>query len=71
MENLKRFFMKDNFIVNSGIELLDVSPGYAKAKMDIEEKHLRNDENIISIFLSPILSLMVIWGDGIIEPFPK
>ena len=23
---------------------------------------LRNDENIISIFLSPILSLMVIWG---------
>jgi acyl-CoA thioesterase len=40
MENLKRFFMKDNFIVNSGIELLEVSPGYAKAKMDIEEKHL-------------------------------
>ena len=32
---------------------------------------LRNDENIISIFLSPILSLMVIWGNGIIEPFPK
>ena len=34
-------------------------------------KMLRNDENIISIFLSPILSLMVIWGNGIIEPFPK
>ena len=32
---------------------------------------LRNGENIISIFLSPILSLMVIWGNGIIEPFPK
>ena len=32
---------------------------------------LRNDKNIISIFLSPILSLMVIWGNGIIEPFPK
>ena len=35
------------------------------------EDLLRNDENIISIFLSPILSLMVIWGDGIIEPFLK
>ena len=33
--------------------------------------NLRNDENIISIFLSPILSLMVIWGNGIIEPFSK
>jgi hypothetical protein len=32
---------------------------------------LRNDENIISIFLLPILSLMVIWRNGIIEPFPK
>jgi acyl-CoA thioesterase len=40
MENLKRFFMKDNFIVNSGIELLEVSPGYAKAKLEVEEKHL-------------------------------
>ena len=40
MENLKRFFKKDNFAANSGIELLEVSPGYAKARMDIEEKHL-------------------------------
>lgn len=40
MEDLKRFFKKDNFAANSGIELLEVSPGYAKARMDIEEKHL-------------------------------
>ena len=40
MEDLKRYFKKDNFIMNAGIELLEVSPGYAKAKMNIEEKHL-------------------------------
>jgi acyl-CoA thioesterase len=40
MENLKRYFKKDNFAANSGIELLEVSPGYAKARMNIEEKHL-------------------------------
>jgi acyl-CoA thioesterase len=40
MEDLKSFFKKDNFTVNLGIELLEVSPGYAKAKLDIEEKHL-------------------------------
>ena len=39
--------------------------------LKMKEMTLRNDENIISIFLSPILSLMVIWGNGIIEPFPK
>jgi acyl-CoA thioesterase len=40
MENLKRYFKKDNFAANSGIELLEVCPGYAKARMNIEEKHL-------------------------------
>ncbi len=42
MENIKKFFNKDNFIVNVGIELLEVSPGYAKAKLDIEERHLNS-----------------------------
>ena len=40
MEAVKKFFKKDNFIVNVGIELLEVSPGYAKAKLEVEERHL-------------------------------
>jgi acyl-CoA thioesterase len=40
MEDLKRYFKKDNFTVHSGIELLEVSPGYAKTRIVIEEKHL-------------------------------
>ena len=40
MEEIKHFFKKDNFVVSVGIELLEVSPGYAKAKLDIEERHL-------------------------------
>jgi acyl-CoA thioesterase len=40
MEDLKKFFKKDKFAAHTGIELLEVSPGYAKARMEIEEKHL-------------------------------
>ena len=40
MEEIKRYFKKDKFAANSGIELLEVSPGYAKARMNIEENHL-------------------------------
>ncbi|MDQ1253289.1 MAG: acyl-CoA thioesterase [Euryarchaeota archaeon] len=40
MEDIKSFFKKDNFVANVGIELLEVSPGYAKAKLDVEERHL-------------------------------
>lgn len=40
MEDIKLYFKKDNFVVDVGIELLEVSPGYAKAKLDIEKKHL-------------------------------
>lgn len=40
MKNIKEFFKNDNFAAISGIELLEVSPGYAKAIMNIEEKHL-------------------------------
>jgi acyl-CoA thioesterase len=40
MEDIKNFFKKDNFIVDVGIELLEVSPGYAKAKLEIKERHL-------------------------------
>jgi uncharacterized domain 1 len=40
MEDFKNYFKKDNFIANVGIELLEISPGYAKAKLEIEERHL-------------------------------
>ena len=40
MEEIIQFFKKDKFATSSGIELLKVSPGYAKARMQIEEKHL-------------------------------
>ena len=40
MEDFKNYFKKDIFIVNVGIELLEISPGYAKAKLEVEEKHL-------------------------------
>ena len=40
MEDFKNYFKKDMFIVNVGIELLEISPGYAKAKLEVEEKHL-------------------------------
>ena len=40
MEEIIQFFKKDKFATSSGIELIKVSPGYAKARMEIEEKHL-------------------------------
>jgi acyl-CoA thioesterase len=40
MKNIKEFLKNDNFAAISGIELLEVSQGYAKAIMNIEEKHL-------------------------------
>ena len=40
MEDLIRFFKKDKFATHAGIELLEAAPGYAKARMEIEEKHL-------------------------------
>ncbi len=40
MEHIKEFFKKDKFAEYCGIELLEVSPGRAKAKMKLEEHHL-------------------------------
>ncbi len=42
MEDFKNYFKNDIFIVNVGIELLEISPGYAKAKLEVEEKHLNS-----------------------------
>jgi len=40
MERIMRFFENDRFAKHSGIEVLEVSEGKAKAKMEIGEKHL-------------------------------
>ncbi len=40
MEPLKRFFRNDRFAERSGIELLSVSPGQARAKMTLHPHHL-------------------------------
>ncbi len=39
MEDLKEFFKRDNFADFCGIELLEVSEGYATASMKITENH--------------------------------
>ena len=40
MEKYKEFFKADRFASNAGVELLDVKPGFAKARMQVTEEHL-------------------------------
>ena len=40
MEKYKEFFKSDRFAANAGVELLEVKPGYAKARMLVTEEHL-------------------------------
>jgi acyl-CoA thioesterase len=37
---LRRCFLRDRFAATSGVELLDLRPGYAKARLEIEDRHL-------------------------------
>ncbi|MDR3061419.1 MAG: PaaI family thioesterase [Dysgonamonadaceae bacterium] len=46
MIELKEFFKNDRYAVLSGIELVEVNPGKALAKMIVEEKHL-NAGNVV------------------------
>jgi acyl-CoA thioesterase len=39
MENIKRFFEGDQFAARNDIELLEVAPGHAKAKMTLHPHH--------------------------------
>ena len=39
-EQIRKFFKKDRFAESLGIELLEVSEGGAKTKMDIKDEHL-------------------------------
>jgi acyl-CoA thioesterase len=40
MSELKRFFEGDRFAALVGIELEEVRPGYARARLAVEERHL-------------------------------
>lgn len=40
MATLKEFLKTDHFASCSGVELLEVKPGYAKARMEVKERHL-------------------------------
>jgi len=46
METIKEFFKNDTFAEYVGIELLEVSKGRAKAKLEIKNEHL-NGVNIV------------------------
>lgn len=39
-EAYKQYFKKDQFAASNGIRLLTCKPGYAKAQVQIEDKHL-------------------------------
>lgn len=39
-EALKRYFADDRFAATSGVELVDLRPGYAKSRLVLEERHL-------------------------------
>lgn len=46
MVDYKVFFKKDRFAELTGIELTEVKPGFAKAELTIEDKHL-NAGNVV------------------------
>jgi acyl-CoA thioesterase len=46
MQTLKEFFRNDRFAAANGIELMEVSAGRARVKMEIKESHL-NGVNIV------------------------
>lgn len=46
MESIKRFFKNDKFGEHVGIELLEVSAGSAKVKMEIKDYHLNSHKTV-------------------------
>lgn len=46
LNRVKKYFQNDRFAEHIGIEIVEVSPGRAKAKMKIEEYHL-NAVNLV------------------------
>lgn len=46
MKSIKRFFKNDKFGEHVGIELLEVSAGSAKVKMEIKDYHLNSHKTV-------------------------
>ena len=42
IEAIRRCFKKDNFASTSGVELVELRPGFAKARLEIQERHLNS-----------------------------
>jgi acyl-CoA thioesterase len=42
LEAVGRYFARDRFAATSGIELVELRPGYAKARMEVEPRHLNS-----------------------------
>ena len=45
-ENLKNYFKNDRYAALTGVEIIEAGPGFCKAKLDIEDKHL-NAANVV------------------------
>ncbi|MFV0438049.1 MAG: PaaI family thioesterase [Desulfopila sp.] len=45
-ENIKRYFANDRFAAMSGIDILEVGPGYCKAAMRVADQHKNAADNV-------------------------
>ncbi|MGD9929516.1 MAG: PaaI family thioesterase [Mangrovibacterium sp.] len=45
-ENLKNYFKNDRYAALTGVEIMEAGPGFCKAKLEIEDKHL-NAANVV------------------------
>lgn len=45
-ENLKNYFKNDRYASLTGVEIMEAGPGFCKAKLNIEDKHL-NAANVV------------------------
>ncbi|MGZ4857695.1 MAG: PaaI family thioesterase, partial [Methanobacteriaceae archaeon] len=42
MDKIRKLFENDRFAAYAGIEVIDISPGMAKTRMKVEDKHLNS-----------------------------
>ena len=42
LETIRHYFEKDRFAASSGIRLVDLRPGFAKASLQVEDRHLNS-----------------------------